>query len=31
VPFMPFRFVMLRIVVSLPFPFLAAWLAMLAP
>jgi uncharacterized membrane protein YraQ (UPF0718 family) len=31
VPFMPFRFVVLRIVVSLPFPFLAAWLAMLAP
>ncbi len=31
VPFMPLRFVVLRIVVSLPFPFLAAGLAMLAP
>ncbi len=30
VPFMPYRFVVLRAVVSLPFPFLAAWLATLA-
>lgn len=30
IPFMPAWFVRLRIVVSLPFPFLAAWLASLA-
>lgn len=30
IPFMPLWFVRLRIVVSLPFPFLAAWLASLA-
>ncbi|MHB2165393.1 hypothetical protein [Alsobacter sp. R-9] len=30
VPFMPYRFVVLRVLVSLPFPFLAAWLATLA-
>ena len=30
IPFMPLWFVRLRLVVSLPFPFLAAWLASLA-
>lgn len=30
IPFMPMRFVVLRVLVSLPFPFLAAWLATFA-